>query len=314
MGKKISAGIANVSRRCPKGWVGVNNVACKIKKGWVGDANGKARLFFSSGVDAGEVVFTASKSWVVPEGIKVIDIFCVGGGGGSGGGSLILNPYGYATTCSVGSGGAGGYTKSLLNHPVKSGDTLTITIGAGGNAGKARVYAIMQSEDPGEPTAGSAGGETSVYLGSTKVLSASGGEGGKVNPTGSFVGGANGGSGSGCGGSGLKYTYQNGSYVTNGVVYIPGTNGTDGGDGGTAMSFNQNTGAVITASIGVAGKGQGTTTRYFAESGKTLYSSAGLKTKVANTGNGGYGGDYDGPEEYSGQSGVVIIRWAAQED
>lgn len=313
MAKGRYAVIGSVARKVKKRYAVVGGVTRKVKKRYA-VVGGVTKLVWSSGVEAGEVVFTSSKTWTVPEGIKAIDIFCVGGGGGSGGGSLIFNPFGYATTCSVGSSGAGGYTKSLLNYSVKSGDVLTITIGAGGNAGKARVYAIMQTEDPGDPTAGSAGGESSVYLGSTKVLSASGGEGGKVNPTGSFVGGANGGSGSGCGGSGLKYTYNNGSYVTNGVVYYPGTNGTDGSDGGTASGFNQNTGTVITASVGVAGKGQRTTTRYFAESGKTLYSSAGLKTKVANTGNGGYGGDYDSPEEYSGQSGVVIIRWSEQED
>lgn len=48
MAKEIYIGVNNIANKVKKIYVGVDGVAKKIKKVYVGDANGKARLCFSS--------------------------------------------------------------------------------------------------------------------------------------------------------------------------------------------------------------------------------------------------------------------------
>lgn len=77
------------------------------------------------------------QSFTVPTGVTNIRAFACGGGGGGGGGQ------------SAGGGGGAGCVPVLASLAVSSGDTLSITIGAGGAAGT--------------PGNGTAGGDTFIY-------------------------------------------------------------------------------------------------------------------------------------------------------
>lgn len=291
----------NVAQEADKLYIGNNvNSAVEIEAAWIGDENGKAQLIFKGGVDAGEVVFTESTTWTVPEGVSNIEIFAVGGGGGGGGGYRYWKTNGY-WDCYYSSGGAGGYTNTI-EAEVTAGDELTIVVGAGGTVGL--YYERDGSDIEGTTTStsgmtnGGAGGASTVLRGDSVLITANGGNGGYKNKNSAYVAGADGGSGSGCGG---KDVYTSSSSVQ---VYT-GKDGSDGSDGGQATI--ESTGALA----GVAGKGQGTTTRAFGESNGTLYSTAGVPNPSANSGHGGRGHDSIGVP-YSGASGIVIIRWAEQ--
>lgn len=95
--------------------------------------------------------------------------------------------------------------------------------------------------------------------------------------------------------------WENGGSGGSGGGATEGTGGTDGGNG-TAPRF------------GVAGTGQGTTTREFGETNGRLYASGGNGDKtnptVANSGNGADGKSTDDPStsKNPGASGIVVIR------
>lgn len=309
MGKSMYFGIASKARNAKRSYLGIANVARKIKKMYVGDASKKARLCFSRGAEAGEVVFTSSQTWSVPEDVNVVEIFCVGGGGGAGGG------YSTSTNASssldiwsdnFGSAGAGGYT-ATEQASVTPGESLSIVVGTGGAAGK--YYYTENGAQEGtaasasEITAGTGGGTSEVLRGSTALCSAAGGNGGLKNAearkatanTAYYKNGVNGGSGSGVSRS------ISGRTGVEDVGVQEGTQGTDGGNGGRGYKISSET------YVGTAGVGQGTTTRYFGESDGTLYSTAGNLRSAENSGDGGY------PSfATKGSSGIVIIRWTDQ--
>lgn len=314
MGKGMYAGDASgKARKAKRAYMGVANVARKIKKMYIGDASGKARLCFSGGADAGEVIFTSSQVWIVPDGVTTVEIFCVGGGGGGGGG--------YAKTWTTttqdvwienkGSAGAGGYTATELEVPVTPNENLTIVVGSGGAHGEFYQYEYGTQNGTvttsSEITAGTAGGASQVLRGSDVLCMAAGGSGGRRNRSTSTpktdgaycVGGVDGGSGSGV----SRSIYGRTNFDDIGVCQ--GTDGRDGSDGGKGVRLSD-----PWDEVGIVGKGQGTTTRYFGESGATLYSTAGVAgiDDAANTGNGGYA-NY---QPFNGASGIVIIRWAEQ--
>ena len=95
--------------------------------------------------------------------------------------------------------------------------------------------------------------------------------------------------------------WENGGSGGSGGGATDGTGGTDGGNG-TAPRH------------GVAGTGQGTTTREFGETNGRLYASGGNGDKtnptVANSGNGADGRSTDDPStsKNPGASGIVVIR------
>lgn len=301
--------VGNTTHKVKKRYVVIGGVTRKIKKRYA-VVGGVTKLVWSGGVAAGEVVFTSSQTWTVPEGVKTVDVFCVGGGGGTGGGYVWINTTsGYLTQGFIGSGGAGGYTTTVSNYVVTPGTTLTITVGAGGAAGTSRY------NDAVSITAGAEGGVSSVYAGSTLIASANGGKGGIRNQSSNYVNGVAGGSGGGTGGRSDYYSNENGSWIYTSTCWTPGAGGSDGGDGGKTTKWSTMTGWVDSTTYGTPGKGQGTTTRYFAESGKTLYSTACVKTPSANTGQGGGGARENSNVQYdaNGASGVVIIRWKEQD-
>ena len=229
---------------------------------------------------SGDVTFTYSQSWTVPALVRAIQYFIVGGGGGA-----------YIPSSNSKSrksnGGGGGYTKTGYAN-VTPGQTLTITVGAGGY--------------------GSGGGGTSSING---IASASGGNAGTTS-TGSGSGGS--------GGGGAHNTSCNGPYGPDG-----GSDGSAGfgaypgsgqgsstrcpwdsvlyaGGGGGGHRFEQDCGAG-----GAGGGGAGGSYTPYNDKHHTANDG------TANTGGGGGGighGDNEGGAGYtSGGSGIVRIRW-----
>lgn len=109
--------------------------------------------------------FTTSGTFVVPSRVTTMLVELYGGGGGGGaecGGAA------------GGGGGAGAFSRSVIE--VSPGSTLSVDVGAGGAGGS------------GSSDNGTAGASTSIFLGTTALVFANGGEGGQ--------GGCHGGGGS----------------------------------------------------------------------------------------------------------------------
>jgi hypothetical protein len=271
----------------------------------------------ATSVDAGQVVLTSSQTWAVPGGVRLVDIFLVGGGGGTANGSTngggnYFHAYGAP---------GGGYTKTQKNVSCTPGSSVAVTVGAGGE------------KTPGVATGGTGGTSSVVINGST--YSAAGGNAPTLGNNGDAFG-ASGGSGGGGGG-------MSGTNVT----FVCGVGGSDG-SAGTGATYN-GTPYGGTPSYAAGGAGQGATTRAFSEAGNTLYAGGGgggyapAGGTVGGPGAGGAGGGGRGScmwqsqgvvgtpntgggagsagQEYQGDyswrsvkggSGVVIIRWAAQ--
>jgi hypothetical protein len=107
-----------------------------------------------------------SYSLTIPGGVTRIVVEAWGGGGGGGYGS---GPFGGQY------GGMGGYARVLI--PVSSNTTLTVTIGGGG------AGATVANGN------GTAGGNTTIVLNATTLLTAGGGSGGLGSNFGSGAGG-----------------------------------------------------------------------------------------------------------------------------
>ena len=104
-------------------------------------------------------VLTADGSYAVPGWARTIEAVVVGGGGGGGGGAFGAS----GSRFGGGGGGAGGVSRAVWPaDQLASG--LTVVVGAGGAGGVAAM--------------GEAGGGSIVSLGSTVLLSATGGGGG----------------------------------------------------------------------------------------------------------------------------------------
>lgn len=240
------------------------------------------------------VTITGTQNYTIPVGFSLIDIFCVGAGGAGGAGTKGgSDRYAYA-----GNGGGGGYTSTVKNIAISTGQVLNCIIGAGG---------IGANQNPG-----TAGGFTTVIRNGTTLCSAAGGrEGGR----GGSSGGGPGGSGGGTGGYNDYSNYR----------YDGGAGGSNGGDG----SRNGGTYA--------AGTGQHSTTTPFGEGG-TQYGPGGggggtigclggtggvnggghggqpgmaAQAGAANSGGGGGGGwsdTNDTAQGANGGSGIILMR------
>lgn len=115
------------------------------------------------------VAFTASGSWLVPGGVSEIRAECWAGGGGGGTADA-------SGANGAGGGGGGGYAAAVI--PVTPGETLTITVGAGG-------------------ASNTAGGLSSILRGATDLIKALGGSAGASSSGSGQVGDG------GAGGTGL---------------------------------------------------------------------------------------------------------------
>lgn len=199
-------------------------------------------------------IYTKSGSWTVPANVTSATVLVMGGGGGSGGRVEYEKSGSWSHTAAGGGGGAGRIKKQELT--LTPGQSIAITIGAGGAAG---------SDDSG--SSGSLAGGNGGNGGTTSfgtLLSATGGNGGTGGTAESYFApyGGNGGAGSAGGGGGWGWygggDGGNGDYCGgggggggfqstqgkggNGGIYgggggslsTPGTGGQYGGKGGSA--------------------------------------------------------------------------------
>ena len=281
-------------------------------------------------------VFTASGTFVVPTGVTNMWTYMFGGGGGGGAGSQGPSA---ASTQSL--GGAGGAGSVALYQPfsVSPGNTITVTVGAGGTGGA-----------PAGPADGSDGAYSSLGIGVSTVVYAAGGAGG---PGGSHVVAASGtdyvwlpgGNGPahphaynaaavtsttssvpvlplnyGCGGAAVANDTGTPAQSFNGFSSIDGWIGGSGATGGTAhtTSFGGGggggggagpVGEQLFGTSGGAGGVGGSGASGFGSPGATGGSAG------ANTGGGGGGGGGGGCASASGAtggnggSGLVILYY-----
>lgn len=264
-----------------------------------------------TGTVKGTQTFKSSGTFTVPAGVYSVQYFIVGGGAG-GNGCYHWAGYQDMGCYRDGTGGGSGYTRTGTMS-VSPGQRINVTIGAGGNGGA-------------ENAKGTNGGSTS--FGSQSV---GGGTIGYFSTSHAYANiekcGGNGGSG---GGAGYEYVYV----ATGGGSsrYSPACAGAS--DGANAEYYDNS-----------YGKGQGSTTRAWGQSGQTLYAGGGggggdggqaggaggggrgagysrpnyyaAVAGTANTGGGG-GGGHDGRDYASsvtyyagakGGSGIVLVRW-----
>ena len=233
----------------------------------------------------GETVFTTSGVFTVPNGVKELQVFCVGGGGGGNGGD------GY-----VGGGGGGGYTNTDLLK-VSKGSSIQITIGSGGifaDGGSTSVESISSNGGcgAGKYFAGHDGG--------------SGGGGGGTGGSGYFggAGGSNGGNGN------VGYTIASFSFqitVINGGI----------GQGRTTRAFGESEGTLYSGGGG-GGRASGPNSGGAGGGGNAVWADGSVHQSTpgsVNTGGGGGGGGNNGAFTTSynwgahGGSGIAIIRW-----
>ncbi|MBO5905823.1 MAG: tyrosine-protein phosphatase, partial [Kiritimatiellae bacterium] len=108
------------------------------------------------------VVFTSTTDWTVPQNVKNVEFLVVGGGGGGGADT------GTSGEFQGGAGGGGGGVITGVIKEFSANSTVTITVGAGGKAGDNGI-------DNSGFGAGSTGEESSIALGTTKIVTAKGG-------------------------------------------------------------------------------------------------------------------------------------------
>ena len=177
------------------------------------------------------LTYTSSGTYTIPQGYTKMDVFAVGGGGAGAYGRSSSND-GYGS-----GGGGGGYTKTVKNIVISGGQSLAITVGAGGS------------------THGGDGGDSSVSRSGTVLITASGGDGASTSSAPGIRDAGNGGSGGGSGGGDADFNDKRG-----------GDGGSDGGNGKDPGNI---------AETYWAGFGQGTTTRAWGLSSGTLYAGGG---------------------------------------
>lgn len=257
---------------------------------------------------AGQQAYTSpgSFSFTVPFSVTSIAVVCVGGGGGG----------------ALGFGADGGNLRYVNNISVTPGETLTVSVGAGG---------------PGTST-GNAGGDSFLKRGGTTLALASGGysittnvgTGGNgglgaagLSVSGSYGSVQNGGGGGGAGGYG-----GNGGNGGAGVNVAPtaGSGGAGGGGGYSLSGANNNFSLAYSfgnagtsgGGVGILGSGAngaaGTNGLSPTGGGGGSGGSAGSETGAGVYGGGGGGGYSATNPAYSrsgvdGRSGAVRIIW-----
>ncbi len=175
----------------------------------IGPLTGAAQTLFTT---------TGAQSWTVPDGVTSISVVCIGGGEGGG----------------AEYGGDGGGLRYVNNISVTPGETLTVTVGAGGAADNSSFTS----------SAGVNGGNSSLARSGTILCLARGG----ASASGTLVG--SGGSG---GNGGAPYPAPNANY---GTPYSGGGGGGAGGYSGNGGNGASNTTAA-TAGAGGGGGGGG---------------------------------------------------------
>ena len=249
--------------------------------------------------------WTADNITVLP---LTIEWLVVAGGGAGGGNSWISGgggAGGLRTSYGTTSGGGASAENDII---ASSGDSFTVTIGAGG---------------AGANTQGTNGSDSTF---STITSLGGGGGGGSYNS--SSVSGLSGGSGGGAGGA----TYWSGSGGSGTVNqgYAGGSSssvvscgvgtcqaGGGGGAAGTGASNVTATDNTTSAGAGLVMDITGSNVTYaYGGRGLQLNSTYTAGGGTTNTGNGGWGGWHDpsagsNPKDVSGASGIVILKYPA---
>lgn len=236
------------------------------------------------------LTFTYNSTWSIPLGVKLIDIFCVGGGGAGQYGENLIQVYGA-------DGGGGGYTTTALNIPVNNGDLLNIIIGSGSNGvfaegrGGTTIVTkngmtLCQADGGFDGSAGGSGGGHGAWINPGGEEGSRGGNGGSDGSNGYFSTGEN---PSNTAGAGQGYTTR-AFGEANGTLYA-------GGGGGGAGGAN-----ALAGTGGLGGGGNGAQYNGYPTDG------------MANTGGGGGGGltgFYNPTQRHGGNggSGICIIRY-----
>lgn len=187
----------------------------------------------------GRQAFTASGTFTVPAGVRVINIHCTGGGGG-----------GDTSTVSALSGGGGGYTAYKSGISVMPGQKIDVVVGAGGDAGLSG--GTSQADSNSITLVEAHGGNARYYT--------------NYNPPKWMYVQRYGGSGGGAPGDG--YSSGREQYEAAGAGGSDGSHGYDSFYVTTPSSAGNHT-----AGGSMAGGGQKTTTREFGTG--TLYSGGG---------------------------------------
>jgi hypothetical protein len=169
-------------------------------------------------------VFTASGTFVVPNGVSMARVTVIGGGGAGG----------YHSTMPSGGGGAGGEAVGIIG--LTPGQSIAVAVGAGGAV-------------PASPGNGGAGGASSFGA----LLSATGGSGGAGGTTTQFAM-AGGAGGAGTGGQ----INRGGSYGSDSIVLA--CRGGDGGGPGNGRASSGPINGLNAIGYGGGGGGGGTTT------------------------------------------------------
>ena len=244
--------------------------------------------------------FTSGGTWTVPAGVGSVTVLAVGGGGGGGGVALSY----------AGGGGGGGGAVVQQRLTVSPGETVTVTVGAGGTAGTSGSSATQGGN-----------GNASSAVSLEGAVSAAGGGGGGIGQQ--NVGGASAGKsgGSGGGGGGIYGPSTGAAGGGGGAGGAGATPSTGGGGAGGAGSPGGNGGAGSGAAVaggaggaglygyGGGGGGGGGTAGGAGVNGGGLggYNGAGT-AGFPNTGGGGGGGSGSGAGG-AGGSGIVILSW-----
>jgi hypothetical protein len=276
----------------------------KRNKIWNITAEKNAKTKF---LKAGQATYNipGSFTFVVPQNVTSISGVCVGGGGGGG-------AIGSATD-EAGAGGGGG-ALAYATFAVTPGESLTITVGAGGTAGQANS------------ASGLAGGASSIKRGITSLVEAGGGAGGqggqtnRTNPVGgnggtvlTGTGGAGGKGGNalenttnsrGGGGGAGGYSGAGGAGGNNAATGAASTGGGGGGGGGTAAVISGGGGGVGILGAGANGAGGSAATNATGGSGGGAGSYVG-----GAFGGGGPGAASTADRRNAGTQGAVRIVW-----
>jgi hypothetical protein len=292
-------------------------------------------LASQSATRAGEVdvispdsVSTYTEYFYVPRGVYFISAAVIGGGGGGAAGSRGPYPSGFPTRPAAGGAGGGGAALSYANDlPVEPGDTIELTIGAGGQGGS---YTSATTE---VGATGFTGGLTYIRRNGSTILSAGGGGGGErpVFQGGSYVvwyagsggSGGSGGIGGDGGATGQDFFAGEENYMQQGGG--GGGPGGWGGSGGNGRGINQSNSppTILEATLGELGGGAGGgnsgSTAYFGAYGSSsswpyLGTGAGIINSVATSAAGaGAGGPGSGngatASGRQGRAGRARIMW-----
>lgn len=182
----------------------------------------------------GDIIFTniGNSSWIVPNGVNMISVICIGGGGSGfviNSSSIIYTPAGNVIhSAGGGGGGALAYIKYISVNP---GSIFTITVGSNGSNGTSGEDSYI-TNNIGVVLVRAGGGKGGKLTSSSTIATADGGAGGTV-----IVG--NGGNG-GNGGTVSTSTSYHANYGGGGGA--GGYNG-NGGNGGDRLGTNRTNGA-----------------------------------------------------------------------